>query len=94
MEISKGYKQTEFGLIPEDWEVKRIGEVAKIYDGTHQTPWYVPVGVHFYSVENVSNNEFRKTKFITENEYSILTKKYKIERGRYFNDSHWVYGSL
>src|ERR1035437_5940889 len=27
MEIKKGYKQTEVGIIPEDWEIKTFGEV-------------------------------------------------------------------
>ncbi|TGM58457.1 restriction endonuclease subunit S [Leptospira adleri] len=27
MEVKQGYKQTEVGVIPEDWEVKRIGEL-------------------------------------------------------------------
>lgn len=30
MKVVKGYKQTEFGLIPEDWEVKPISEVYEI----------------------------------------------------------------
>ncbi|ACO03339.1 MAG TPA: restriction endonuclease subunit S [Persephonella sp.] len=28
--IPTGYKKTEIGIIPEDWEVKRLGEVSKI----------------------------------------------------------------
>jgi len=28
MTIKKGYKQTDIGVIPEDWEVKSIGEIA------------------------------------------------------------------
>ena len=27
MEIKKGYKMTDVGVIPEDWEVKSIGEL-------------------------------------------------------------------
>ena len=27
----KGYKHTDLGILPEDWEVVRLGEVAKIY---------------------------------------------------------------
>lgn len=29
--IPKGYKHTDLGILPEDWEVVRLGEVAKIY---------------------------------------------------------------
>ena len=31
MEGKPGYKQTEVGVIPEEWEVKRLGELASLY---------------------------------------------------------------
>ena len=31
--VPKGYKKTEVGVIPEDWEVKRLGEIADIRTG-------------------------------------------------------------
>lgn len=31
--IPKGYKQTEVGVIPEDWEVKKLGEIVDFLDG-------------------------------------------------------------
>ncbi len=76
-----GYKQTELGLIPEDWEVKSIKDFAKVYDGTHQTPHYVDVGIPFYSVENVTANDFEHTKLVSEKEHRFLTSKVKIEKG-------------
>jgi type I restriction enzyme S subunit len=33
MKESKGFKETEIGLIPEDWEVVRLGDVAEITMG-------------------------------------------------------------
>ncbi len=79
--IKPGYKQTELGIIPEDWDVKKLGEVANVYDGTHQTPKYVKYGIPFFSVENVTNNNFTNTKFISEKEHKFLTKSFKIEKG-------------
>jgi len=32
--IKEGYKQTEIGVIPNDWEVKTLGEIADIATGT------------------------------------------------------------
>ena len=32
----KGYKQTELGEIPEDWEIKQLGDVLKIRHGKSQ----------------------------------------------------------
>jgi len=33
MDLEPGYKQTEVGVIPEDWEVKQLGEIAHINMG-------------------------------------------------------------
>ena len=78
---STEYKQTELGLIPEDWEVRKIKDFAKVYDGTHQTPHYVEVGIPFYSVENITANDFQHTKLISEEEHILLTTKVRIEKG-------------
>jgi len=31
--VTSGYKKTEIGIIPEDWEVKRLGEVFRLKSG-------------------------------------------------------------
>jgi type I restriction enzyme S subunit len=33
MELRKGYKQTEVGIIPEDWEVKPLREICSMKSG-------------------------------------------------------------
>mgnify|MGYP001472058030 CR=1 FL=1 len=33
MEVRPGYKQTEMGVIPEDWEVRQLSEHFRIYAG-------------------------------------------------------------
>lgn len=39
MELKSGYKQTEVGVIPEDWEVSFLSSTTlKIQDGTHFSP--------------------------------------------------------
>lgn len=68
------------GKPKEGWEVKRLGEIAEVRDGTHQTPTYVESGIPFYSVESVTNNDFKNTKFITEEAHKLLTKTCKIEK--------------
>lgn len=64
-----------------EWEVKKLGEIADVKDGTHQTPKYVDYGIPFYSVENVTINDFKNTKFISEQEHTFLTKSFRIEKG-------------
>lgn len=63
------------------WVKKTLGEIAEIRDGTHQTPNYQDTGIPFYSVENVSANDFENTKFISHREHYNLTKNWKIEKG-------------
>ena len=58
-----------------DWEERKLGEVAYIYDGTHQTPEYVKHGIPFYSVEHVTSNNFNETKFISEKVFEKELKK-------------------
>jgi type I restriction enzyme S subunit len=65
----------------EGWEVKRLGEIAEVRDGTHQTPTYVDSGIPFYSVESITNNDFKNTKYITEEAHKLLTKTFRIEKG-------------
>ena len=32
-EVRPGYKQTEVGVIPEGWEVRKLGKIAEIVTG-------------------------------------------------------------
>jgi type I restriction enzyme S subunit len=38
MEVKKGYKQTEVGVIPNDWDVKRINDFSKVVRGSSPRP--------------------------------------------------------
>ncbi len=69
-------------MIPEDWEVSNLREVSiSISDGTHYTPKYVEEGIPFYSVENVTTDDFKNTKFISKNEHNKLIKRCNPEKG-------------
>jgi type I restriction enzyme S subunit len=70
MEVKPGYKQTEVGVIPEDWDVKRLGQVASFNMGgtperteinsSHATvPWIKGSDLEREYIYNASN-------FITE----------------------------
>jgi len=78
--IKQGAMQ-ELLMPKEGWEVKQLGEIAEVRDGTHQTPRYVDYGIPFYSVESVTNNNFTNTKYISEEEHNFLTKSFTIEKG-------------
>jgi len=70
--------------IPENWCWCRLGDIfEKITDGTHKTPKYLPVGIPFLSVKDMSSGklDFSNTKFISEEEHSELYKRCNPERG-------------
>ena len=54
--------------------VKRLYEIANIYDGIHQTPEYTNRGVPFISVENI-NDIYGSTKYISKEAF----ENYKIK---------------
>ena len=52
--MREGYKKTELGIIPEDWEVKRLDELTnKITDGSHSSP--IAVDNSDYKICTVAN---------------------------------------
>ncbi len=82
MELRSGFKETEVGAIPDDWEVIALAEACRsISDGTHFTPKYVTQGIPFYSVENVTANDFVNVKYISQAEHRLLIKRCRPERG-------------
>lgn len=64
-----------------NWEEKKLGDVSKIYDGTHQTPTYVKEGIPFYSVEHVTANQFTNTKYISKEVFEKENEKVRLEKG-------------
>ena len=59
-----------------------LGDIAEVKDGTHQTPKYVKSGGKpFYSVENVTADDFKNVKHISLEEHKALTSNYRIEKG-------------
>jgi type I restriction enzyme S subunit len=76
LNVPKGYKQTEVGIIPEDWEVKKLGEIAEIKMG--QSP-----SSEFYNTSQKGlpliqgNADIKNRKTIIRSYTSQITKKCK-----------------
>ena len=49
------------------WEQRKLGEIANVYDGTHQTPNYKNEGIMFLSVENIKN--LQSEKYISKKDF-------------------------
>jgi len=70
--------------IPESWEWVRLGSLLQVVsDGTHKTPKYVPSGIPFLSVQNISSGHLTmdRIKFITKEEHHELIKRVKPTNG-------------
>lgn len=58
-----------------DWCETELSDICKVYDGTHQTPKYVPQGIRFVSVENITDI-YGSEKFISLSAYESDFKVY------------------
>jgi len=84
MEVKPGYKQTEVGVIPEDWDVFSIEKIcSRITDGEHLTPKRAENGIYLLSARNVHNGFFLldDVDFFLESEYQKFKKRVNPEMG-------------
>jgi len=88
MEVKRGYKQTEVGVIPEDWEVVNYAAVGQIIDGDRGTH-YPSAGellesgyCLFLNAGNVTKDGFRfaDCQFVSQEKDGKLSKG-KLARG-------------
>ena len=82
--IREGYKRTEVGVIPIDWDIDKLSNlVEKITDGTHKTPTYTDDGVPFLRVTDIQKSkiDWNNVKYISEEEHRELIKRCNPEIG-------------
>ena len=71
--LKKGYKQTEVGVIPEDWSVQNIGGIARVMGGgAFKSRDSSSTGIRWLKIANVGVNE------IVWNEENYLPKQFEI----------------
>ncbi|WP_457623376.1 restriction endonuclease subunit S, partial [Persephonella sp.] len=81
VENKTNYKQTEIGLIPEDWEVVRLGEVAEIATGQSapQGEEYFKNGKYpFIRVSHLSNEGYKIISYDLINDKAVKDYNLKI----------------
>ena len=63
-----GYKKTEVGVIPEDWEVKTIGEISDVDSENLASSTNSNYHFNYISIEDVDNGILKsKTELIFHN---------------------------
>ena len=90
MEIKKGYKMTDVGVIPEDWEVKSIGEVLSICNGMD----YKHLNRGNYPVYGTGGLIARVDDFFFEGESVCIGRKGTIDTPIYLNEKFWTVDTL
>ncbi|EOU1646419.1 restriction endonuclease subunit S [Clostridium perfringens] len=72
------FKKTEFGDIPDIWEIKKLSELANVIDSLHETPEYSEQGYPMIRVVDVNGKEIntKYTKFVSKDIFDKFTKKY------------------
>jgi type I restriction enzyme S subunit len=79
MGLNPGYKQTELGVIPEDWDAGKLTRFWTVIDCKHVTAEFVPQGYPIASIREVQSSfvDLTDANHTTEHFYKLL-----IEGGR------------
>jgi len=84
MEVKPGYKQTEVGVIPAEWEACQLSEIStKITDGDHLTPKRERAGYYLLSARNVRDGSIDLTDvdYVGVDEYRRMRQRCAPEVG-------------
>lgn len=87
-EIRPGYKQTEVGTIPDDWDVARIADVASITTGSRNTQDRIDTGIYPFFVRSQTVERINSYSFDGE---AVLTAGDGVGTGKIF---HYVDGKF
>jgi type I restriction enzyme S subunit len=82
MAVKRGYKQTEVGVIPEDWDVKEFEQIGKVIDGDRGINYPIDTDFSddgyclFLSAKNVTKAGFKFSEcvFISKQRDDLLNK--------------------
>ena len=83
-QLPKGYKQTEVGVIPEDWELKRLIEVVDYVDYRGKTPPKQESGIILVTARNIRDGfiDYESSQeYVSEAEYDKIMRRGKPEIG-------------
>jgi type I restriction enzyme, S subunit len=83
MEVRPGYKQTEVGVIPEQWDVRTLPEICWFQEGPGLRNWqFTTSGMKVINVTNLENgvlNLDRTDRHISLDEFNRMYRHFAIE---------------
>lgn len=78
----KGYKKTELGLIPEDWEVNRLGDFVKLEGGySFESEFFCKTGIPIIRISNIQNQRIDFKNLVYYPRYLKLPNRFIVKNG-------------
>lgn len=87
-QIPAGYKQTELGIIPEDWDIEPIKQLATITTGSKNTQDRIPEGLYPFFVRSQTIERINSYSYDGE---AVLTAGDGVGTGKVF---HYINGKF
>ena len=74
---------SELGMIPKGWEVKKISELIEVKDGTHASPKVSKEGFPLVTSKHIKGDRIaiEDAKIISEKDYLEVNKRSKVDTG-------------
>ena len=88
IEVKAGYKQTEVGVIPEDWDIEPIKRLATITTGSKNTQDRIPDGLYPFFVRSQTIERINSYSYDGE---AVLTAGDGVGTGKVF---HYINGKF
>lgn len=92
MELRKGCKESEAGVIPNDWNAKTIGETLKIKHGKDQKEVQSENGI--YPILGTGGLMGYANCFLYDKESVLIGRKGTIDKPKYMNSPFWTVDTL
>jgi type I restriction enzyme S subunit len=90
--VKAGYKQTEIGVIPEDWDVKELGEILKVKHGKSQLDIGVANGK--YPILATGGEIGRTNSYLYDKPSVMIGRKGTIDKPQYTESPFWTVDTL
>lgn len=74
--------ESEIGMIPRGWEVRKFSDVCSVKDGTHDSPKMVDEGYWLVTSKHLMGNriDFSTAKYISQIDFDKINKRSQVER--------------
>jgi type I restriction enzyme S subunit len=92
MKVTAGYKQTEVGVIPADWETKRLGDALTICHGKSQK--HIEDNAGAYPILATGGEIGRTDHYLCGKPSVLIGRKGTIDKPQYMDQPFWTVDTL